>query len=40
MPTLNQLVRGVRAAKKKKNKAPALKGAPFKNPIVKEVFKK
>jgi small subunit ribosomal protein S12 len=38
MPTLNQLVRGVRAAKKKKNKAPALMGAPFKNGVVTRIY--
>jgi small subunit ribosomal protein S12 len=34
MPTTNQKVNGARAPRKVKSKAPALKGAPFKNGVV------
>lgn len=34
MPTINQIRRGARKTPKKKTKAPALKGAPFKNGTV------
>lgn len=38
MPTINQLINRARQTKKKKNKAPALKGAPFKNGAVTRIY--
>ena len=38
MPTKNQLHKGARKVRKVKTKAPALKGAPFKNGVVTKVY--
>ena len=38
MPTIQQLVRSGREARKKKNKAPALKGSPQRRGVCTRVF--
>jgi small subunit ribosomal protein S12 len=38
MPTINQMIQGARKKRKKKTKAPALKGAPFKNGTITRVY--
>jgi small subunit ribosomal protein S12 len=38
MPTINQLIRSGRAAKKRKSKAPALKGSPLRRGVCLRVY--
>jgi small subunit ribosomal protein S12 len=38
MPTVNQMINGARKARKVKNKAPALKGAPFKRGTITRIY--
>lgn len=38
MPTINQMIQGARKARRYKKKAPALKGAPFKNGTVTRIY--